>query len=42
MPPNAIAHLDEEWWTTEMVCAFLKFGRKALWEALRGQERSRP
>lgn len=35
MPPNAIAHLDEEWWTTEMVCAFLEIGRKALWERRR-------
>lgn len=27
--------VDDEWWTTEMVCAFLKIGRKALWERRR-------
>jgi predicted DNA-binding transcriptional regulator AlpA len=23
--------MTEEWWTTRQVCAYLKFGRKALW-----------
>ncbi len=35
MPTKTIAHLDGEWWTTETVCAFLKIGRKALWERRR-------
>jgi predicted DNA-binding transcriptional regulator AlpA len=25
----------DEWWTTEKVCAFLKLGRKAIWERRR-------
>jgi predicted DNA-binding transcriptional regulator AlpA len=27
--------LDDEWWTTSMVCSFLKLGRKAIWERQR-------
>lgn len=26
---------SDEWWTTRAVCAFLKFGRKALWNMRR-------
>jgi predicted DNA-binding transcriptional regulator AlpA len=26
---------NDEWWTTAMVCAFLKLGRKAIWERTR-------
>jgi predicted DNA-binding transcriptional regulator AlpA len=24
--------IDEEWWTTEMVCAHLKLSKRALWD----------
>ncbi len=27
----------DEWWTTEKVCAFLKLGRKAIWERRRNR-----
>jgi predicted DNA-binding transcriptional regulator AlpA len=27
--------LNDEWWTTAMVCAYLKLGRKAIWERIR-------
>ena len=27
--------LNDEWWTTAMVCAYLKLGRKAIWERTR-------
>jgi predicted DNA-binding transcriptional regulator AlpA len=27
--------LHDEWWTTAMVCAYLKLGRKAIWERQR-------
>lgn len=27
--------LTDEWWTTSMVCSFLKLGRKAIWERQR-------
>ena len=27
--------LQDEWWTTAMVCAYLKLGRKAIWERQR-------
>jgi predicted DNA-binding transcriptional regulator AlpA len=26
---------NDEWWTTAMVCAYLKLGRKAIWERTR-------
>jgi predicted DNA-binding transcriptional regulator AlpA len=26
---------NDEWWTTVMVCAYLKLGRKAIWERIR-------
>jgi predicted DNA-binding transcriptional regulator AlpA len=26
---------NDEWWTTAMVCSFLKLGRKAIWERTR-------
>ncbi len=28
----------DEWWTTEKVCAFLKLGRKAIWERRRNRD----
>ena len=36
-PPVSLAGtsprwLNDEWWTTAMVCAYLKLGRKAVWE----------
>lgn len=37
-PPIANQHAwspREEWWTTQMVCAFLKISRKTLWERRR-------
>ena len=27
--------LNDEWWTTAMVCAYFKLGRKAIWERQR-------
>lgn len=27
--------VSDEWWTTRMVCAFLKISRKTLWERRR-------
>jgi predicted DNA-binding transcriptional regulator AlpA len=40
--PPAIQSSDEtfvmdEWWTTRMVCAFLKISRKTLWERRRNE-----
>jgi predicted DNA-binding transcriptional regulator AlpA len=29
------AWLNNEWWTTAMVCAYLQLGRKAIWERQR-------
>ena len=34
--------VDDEWWTTEMVCVFLKIGRKALWERRRNASLAMP
>jgi predicted DNA-binding transcriptional regulator AlpA len=34
-PIGAPAWLTDEWWTTSMVCSFLKLGRKAIWERQR-------
>jgi|GEM_PF-2883745 predicted DNA-binding transcriptional regulator AlpA len=33
---------DDEWWTTAMVCAYLKMGRKALWTRRRSTETQFP
>ena len=27
--------LNDEWWATAMVCAYLKLGRKAIWKRQR-------
>lgn len=32
----------EEWWTTKMVCAFLKISRKTLWERRRAKDLNFP
>jgi len=32
-PPSFVA--NDDWWTTRSVCAFLKIGRKALWNMRR-------
>lgn len=32
---TAASWLNDEWWTTAMVCAYLKLGRKAIWERQR-------
>ena len=32
-PPNNWE--NDEWWTTAMVCVYLKLGRKAIWERTR-------
>lgn len=29
---------NDEWWTTAMVCAYLKLGRKAIWERTRNSK----
>jgi predicted DNA-binding transcriptional regulator AlpA len=39
--PSAAPHdppETDEWWTTEKVCAFLRLGRKAIWERRRNRE----
>lgn len=33
---------NDEWWTTAMVCAYLKLGRKAIWERTRNPESGFP
>jgi predicted DNA-binding transcriptional regulator AlpA len=33
---------NDEWWTTAMVCAYLKLGRKAIWERIRNPRISFP
>lgn len=33
--PCSSTWVDEEWWTLAMVCAYLKLGRKAVWERKR-------
>jgi predicted DNA-binding transcriptional regulator AlpA len=33
---------NDEWWTTAMVCAYLKLGRKAIWERTRNPKISFP
>jgi predicted DNA-binding transcriptional regulator AlpA len=33
--PCSSTWVDEEWWTLSMVCAYLKLGRKAVWERKR-------
>lgn len=32
---SAGASIPDEWWTTQMVCVFLKISRKTLWERRR-------
>jgi predicted DNA-binding transcriptional regulator AlpA len=34
--------VDDEWWTLAMVCAYLKLGRKAVWERKRDPKRGFP
>ena len=31
----ATADETDQWWTTDQVCAFLRLGRKAIWERRR-------
>lgn len=33
--PATSRWIDDEWWTLAMVCAYLKLGRKAVWERKR-------
>jgi predicted DNA-binding transcriptional regulator AlpA len=33
---------NDEWWTTAMVCAYLKLGRKAIWERTRNPKTGFP
>jgi predicted DNA-binding transcriptional regulator AlpA len=32
MSVTKLSPLDDEWWTTAMVCAYLKLGKRALWD----------
>lgn len=32
MSAPKLSPLDDEWWTTAMVCAYLKLGKRALWD----------
>jgi predicted DNA-binding transcriptional regulator AlpA len=34
--------LEDEWWTTAMVCGYLKLGRKAIWERQRDPQSNFP
>lgn len=40
--PCSSTWVDEEWWTLAMVCAYLKLGRKAVWERKRDPRLSFP
>lgn len=35
MSKPSIKPIDDEWWTTAMVCAHLKLGKRALWDIRR-------
>ncbi len=35
MSKPTVKPIDDEWWTTAMVCAHLKLGKRALWDIRR-------
>lgn len=42
MTSNSIRPLDDEWWTTAMVCSYLKLKRRALWDIRRDPGKAFP
>jgi hypothetical protein len=42
MSSAAIRPLDDEWWTTAMVCSYLKLKRRALWDIRRDPAKAFP
>lgn len=42
MSSAAIHPLDDEWWTTAMVCSYLKLKRRALWDIRRDPQKAFP
>lgn len=42
MSSFSIRPLDDEWWTTAMVCSYLKLKRRALWDIRRDPDKAFP
>lgn len=42
MSSVSIRPLDDEWWTTAMVCSYLKLKRRALWDIRRDPDKAFP
>ena len=42
MSSVSVRPLDDEWWTTAMVCSYLKLKRRALWDIRRNPEKAFP
>lgn len=42
MSSTSIRPLDDEWWTTAMVCSYLKLKRRALWDIRRDPAKAFP
>ena len=42
MSSVSISPLDDEWWTTAMVCSYLKLKRRALWDIRRDPAKAFP
>jgi predicted DNA-binding transcriptional regulator AlpA len=42
MSSASIRPLDDEWWTTAMVCSYLKLKRRALWDIRRDPAKAFP
>ena len=42
MSSITIRPLDDEWWTTAMVCSYLKLKRRALWDIRRDPAKAFP
>ena len=42
MSVTKLSPLDDEWWTTAMVCAYLKLGKRALWDIRRDPSKGFP
>jgi len=42
MSSVSVRPLDDEWWTTAMVCSYVKLKRRALWDIRRDPEKAFP
>lgn len=42
MSSVSVRPLDDEWWTTAMVCSYLKLKRRALWDIRRDPAKAFP